>query len=139
MSLLRRRYRKIYKDALPNMAKTYAGNMDSLEFHKALDVIWVFVRKLNAFVDESAPWKLAKEEGAAQAKLSNVLYTLAEGLRIIAVCVYPFMPASAEKIWAALGIEAVIPAADFDKATVWGGLKDGLRVQKGASLFPRIQ
>ncbi|MBI5236045.1 MAG: methionine--tRNA ligase [Deltaproteobacteria bacterium] len=127
------------KDALPDMAKTYAGNMDALEFHKALDVIWVFVRKLNAFVDEAAPWKLAKEEGAAQARLSNVLYTLAEGLRIIAVCAYPFMPSSAEKMWLSLGMDARIANVDFDKATAWGGLKDGLRVQKGASLFPRIE
>ncbi len=130
---------KDIRDTISNMTGAYALRMDSLEFHKALDYVWDYVRKLNALVDESAPWKLAKEEGRSQARLSNVLYTLAEGLRIIAVCVYPFMPASAEKIWAALGIEALIAEADFDKATAWGGLKDGLRVQKGASLFPRIQ
>ncbi|MBI5344448.1 MAG: class I tRNA ligase family protein, partial [Deltaproteobacteria bacterium] len=121
--------------------KTLPGSYDDflagLEFHHALTQLWVVTRELNAYVDKSAPWVLAKNKD--EARLSNVLYTLAEGLRILAVYLYPFMPASAEKIWASLGISGGIKGRNFDDEVKWGGLKEGLKIKKLPPLFPRIQ
>ncbi|MBI5970466.1 MAG: methionine--tRNA ligase [Deltaproteobacteria bacterium] len=114
----------------------YGQFMENLQFHHALDGVWIKIRLLNAYVDKSAPWVLAKNKD--EAALSNVLYTLAEGLRIIAVYLYPFMPSSAEKIWDALGVEGCIEDVKFDEAVKWGGLKPGAKVKKTAPLFPRL-
>ncbi|MBI5887985.1 MAG: methionine--tRNA ligase [Deltaproteobacteria bacterium] len=111
--------------------------LDSLQFNIALSQIWTIIRAMNAYVDQAAPWKLAKDN--KQAELSNVLYTLCEGLRIIAVYVYPFMPSSAQKIWNALGIKKDISSVSFDEEVKWGKMPEGLRIEKAAPLFPRIQ
>lgn len=116
----------------------YDEYMELLQFNYVIDIVWGRVRDLNAYVDKSAPWTLAKNKD--EAVLSNVLYILAEGLRIIAVYLYPFMPSSAEKIWDALGIEERIEdVKNFDEAVKWGGLKPGAKVKKIAPLFPRLQ
>ena len=88
------------KGALSGLKAPYESAMDSLEFSDALARLWACIREMNGFVDKSAPWKEKDEE-----TLSNVLYTLAEGLRLIAVYVYPFMPASAQKMWDAIGLD----------------------------------
>lgn len=118
------------------LSNPYDEFMKELQFNYVLDIIWNNVRALNAYVDKSAPWVLAKNKD--DAKLSHVLYTLAEGLRIIAVYLYPFMPSSADKIWDALGIEGRIKDAKFDEAVKWGGLKPGSKVRKIPPLFPRV-
>ncbi len=110
----------------------YSEMMDRVEFHQALTQLWVVIRKMNAFVDKAAPWKEKDHE-----TLSNVLYALAEGLRIVAVYIFPFMPASADKIWEGLGINGPIEGADFDREVSWGG-RSGLKIKKGPPLFPRI-
>ena len=111
--------------------------MDRLEFHHALAQFWIVVREMNGYVDKSAPWKLFKEKN--EAALSNVLYTLAEGLRLIAIYLYPFMPSSAEKIWDALGIEAEIKESSFAEDAEWGKIQDGIKVKKCPPLFPRVE
>ena len=125
------------QDELKNLSLAYPALMDGLLFHNSLDALWKAIRLLNAYVDKSAPWKLAKEE--KETELSKVLYALAEGLRIIAVYLYPFMPASAQKIWNALGIKKDISGVSFDDEVKWGNMPEGLRVEKIPQLFPRIQ
>lgn len=115
----------------------YDGFIEKLQFNYVLDIVWNTVRDLNAYVDKSAPWVLAKEK--KDDELSNCLYTLAEGLRIIAVYLYPFMPASADKIWDTLGIEGGIAGRSFDEEVQWGRLKPGTKVKKITPLFPRIE
>jgi len=125
------------KDMFDALRQGYEASMDSLDFSGVLTGIWAVVRELNAYVDRSAPWKLAKEDDPA--KLSNVLYTLAEGLRLLAVYVYPFMPASGERIWDSIGINGGIKGKNFDREVVWGKKYSGEKVKKGESLFPRVE
>ncbi len=86
-------------EATAEKARTQLEDMD---LSAALDTIWVFVRRLNRYVEERAPWKLAKEEGArtaaeaeAGAELDATLWDLAEGLRLLSVLLYPFIPETA--------------------------------------------
>lgn len=109
--------------------------MDRLEFHRALVEIWSAIRIMNVYVDKMAPWQLFKEENINS--LSNVLYTLAELLRIIAIYLYPFMPSTAEKIWKQLGIEKDISKINFDEEVQWGKNISGTKVCKGEVLFPK--
>ncbi|MBI5467710.1 MAG: methionine--tRNA ligase [Deltaproteobacteria bacterium] len=125
------------KGMLAELKASFEAAMDSLDFSGALSKLWAVVRELNAYVDRSAPWKLAKEQD--DARLSNVLYTLAEGLRILAVYLYPFMPSSAEKTWDALGIPGGIKGRLFDREVVWGRKYSGEKVKKGEPLFPRVE
>ncbi|MDX6666624.1 MAG: methionyl-tRNA synthetase, partial [Solirubrobacteraceae bacterium] len=78
-----------------------AERLDHAELTAALDEIWQRVRRLNRYVEERAPWKLAKDAPAA-GELDRTLYSLAEGLRVIAVLLYAYMPASSERLLTAL-------------------------------------
>lgn len=116
------------------LAKTYASQVENLQFYNALNDLWSAIRDMNEFVDKSAPWKEKDEE-----TLSNILFTLAEGLRIIAVYIYPFMPSSAQKMWDALGINRKIEESNFEEETSWSEKAAGCKAVKGPALFPRIQ
>lgn len=112
--------------------------MEGLEFSKALSAIWEVITSANRYIDESAPWTLAKDE-AKRARLSTVLYNSAELLRIISLYIYPYMPETAGEMWGQLGIEGDIAAARLQEGCRWGGLKPGLGIKKGKALFPRIE
>ena len=75
-------------------------HMENLEFHHALEEIWRYIDECNKYVNDKEPWKLAKTDEDA---LRNVLYNLAESLRIIAELIYPFMPETSEKMHEQLG------------------------------------
>lgn len=120
------------------IAKNFNNFMDKLGFHHALSELWVIIGEMNGYVERSAPWRLYKEKD--EGTLSNVLYTLAEGLRIIAIYIYPFMPATGDKIWEQLGLkERIEDIKDFDKEVSWGKDISGVRVKKGKVLFPRVE
>jgi len=84
--------------------KVYRENMDKMELSAALKKAWAFVSRSNKYIDETAPWALAKDETKKQ-ELANVLYNLAESLRFIAVLISPYMPATSPKIWQQLNLE----------------------------------
>ncbi len=79
-----------------------ASLLDRVELTNALDEIWQRVRRLNRYVEEQAPWQLAKDPEHA-ADLDRVLRTLAEGLRVVSVLLHPYLPDATEKLLAALG------------------------------------
>lgn len=112
----------------------YETRMNELNFYDALSKVWAAVRELNAYVDKSAPWK-EKDD----AVLSNVLHTLAEGLRIVAVYVSPVMPVSSGRMLESLGLDKDALKKGFDALTEWGGGLAGNRINKIPPLFPRIQ
>ncbi len=117
-----------------------ATAMDRVAFHDALSSVWRAIREMNIFVDRARPWSEKDEHTRA-----NILYTLAEGLRIIALYLYPFMPSSSERIWQTLGLKESIeevekdPHADISTTARWGGLASGIKVKKTGPLFPRVQ
>jgi methionyl-tRNA synthetase len=79
-----------------------SAHLDRAELTLALDEIWQRVRRLNRYVEEQAPWQLAKDEARAD-DLDRVLRTLVEGLRSVTVLLWPYLPASAERLLEALG------------------------------------
>jgi methionyl-tRNA synthetase len=115
-------------DGLPDAV---AGRLDRAEITQALDEIWQRVRRLNRYVEERAPWQLAKDPGAAAA-LDETLASLAEGVRVVSVLLHPYMPATVEKLLAALGS----PSFDYAGA---GFARTGSGATTAAlePLFPR--
>jgi methionyl-tRNA synthetase len=99
----------------------------------ALQSIWSLVTRGNQYVDHTAPFKLAKDPSQAE-RLDAVLYNLAEICRILAVLTWPFLPGTAGKIYAQLGLEG---AASRFSAALWGGLSPGHTIGIPAPLFPR--
>jgi methionyl-tRNA synthetase len=84
------------------LADEVAGLLDRAELSQALEAIWQRVRRLNQYVEERAPWKLAKDPAMGEA-LDHTLASLAEGVRVVSVLLHPYMPASTGKLLAALG------------------------------------
>jgi methionyl-tRNA synthetase len=126
------------------------AQLQDMELSGALDTIWALVRRLNRYVEEQAPWKLAKlastDSGAAGA-LDTTLWELAEGLRLLSVLLYPFIPQTAMAIRERLGLGAQGDAAgapSWDEAC-WDQLPAGAmavagaKVVVGPALFPRIE
>jgi methionyl-tRNA synthetase len=111
--------------------------INEIAFHKALTAIWDFIASVNKYVDESAPWSLAKT--GKRERLATVLCTLVESIRVIAILIYPFMPKSAEKIWKKIGMPQPLESQHFSHAKGWGEIKSGWQIDKGESLFPRYQ
>nr|WP_278302773.1 methionine--tRNA ligase [Ruminiclostridium sufflavum] len=110
--------------------------LDNLQFNTALAEIWKVVSRSNKYIDETMPWVLAKNE-ANSARLAQVMYNLAETLRIIAILIQPFMPETPEKIWGQLGIEDK-SLLEWSRAKEWGLYPAGASVKKGEIIFPRI-
>lgn len=110
--------------------------MDKLQFSTALADIWKTVSRTNKYIDETMPWKLAKDENSRE-RLAEVLYNLAESIRIISILIQPFMPETPEKIWHQLGISDK-KATEWESAKKWGGYPEGSQVCKGDVIFPRI-
>ncbi|MFZ6017049.1 MAG: methionine--tRNA ligase [Nitrospirota bacterium] len=127
------------KNFVESLYADFTLSMEKLSFGDALDRVWNTIDDANKLIEDEAPWNLWKTNNID--KLSGVLYTLAEALRIIAVYVYPFMPDTAQEIWQQLGIDEKIGSTMniFDKLRVWGGLNAGQKIRKGEHLFPRIE
>ncbi len=121
-----------------NTAANYEKNMESMEINAALKEIWALVSRSNKYIDETAPWALAKDP-AKRARLDTVMYNLAEVLRIVTILVSPFMPTTAPKIWAQLGIETAFADVRLHDAQSWGLLAAGTKVAKPEPIFPRIE
>ncbi|CAM3448501.1 methionine--tRNA ligase [Hydrogenibacillus schlegelii] len=123
-------------EALGLRAKVKAA-MDRFHLNVALGEIFAFVHRANQYIDETAPWALAKDP-AARSRLGTVLYQLAEGIRILAVLLGPFMPRTPERIFAMFSVGPDDPARDYGRLETWGVLTPGRRVEKGPPLFPRL-
>ncbi len=109
------------------------GKIDAMQLPGALVEIFRVISRANKYIDETAPWVLAKDE-ANKPRLAAVLYNLAETLRICAVLLSPFMPTTADKIIAAIGADGI----DYDSADNFGTLPADAVVHKCDALFPRI-
>ena len=114
----------------------YQKDMDTYAPHKALEEIFAVIQRANKYIDENAPWALAKDMEANGGRLANVLYNLLEATRICAILLIPFMPESMDKLFVQIGAGEDIRT--WDSAAVWGSLSDGAAVTKGENLFPRV-
>ena len=126
-------------DELIAMASSLRGKyeklMDNFGTQGALEEVFRVISRANKYIDETAPWTLAKDE-AKRARLASVMYNLLESLRICTSLLVPFMPSSCEKAFAQIGAKG--EETGWDKAAVWGALPADVTVTKGDTLFPRI-
>ena len=124
---------------LRTMASTlrdrYEAEMERFQFQNALEQVFKTIQRANKYIDENAPWALAKDP-ANRVRLATVMYHLLETIRICATLLTPFMPESTGKIFDQIG--ACEGCRTWEKANVWGSLRPDATVHKGEALFPRI-
>jgi methionyl-tRNA synthetase len=126
-------------DALKNSAigliETYHRHMEQMAFHKALMAVWGVISDVNKYIDTMAPWVLAKSDPE---RLKTVINHIFETLRIVAGLVWPFMPASAEKIQEQLGLPIQGEKCRLADLKIWSREKPVSPIRKAPALFPRI-
>ena len=115
------------------LAEGVSRRLDEVDLTVALDEIWQRVKLLNRYVQEEEPWQLTKDDSQAD-RLDAVLYSLAEGLRVVSVLLQPFIPDAAERLLAALGQEDL----SLDKAR-FGAKPGGARCGELGQLFPKVE
>ena len=118
------------------LREKYEAAMESFAPHTALAEVFRVIQRANKYIDETAPWTLAKDMEANGKRLANVLYNLLEATRICGVLLTPFMPESMAKLFVQIGAPADIQT--WDSAAVWGSLPETVTVTKGENLFPRV-
>ena len=120
----------------------YEEAMERYQFQDALAEIFKVIDRANKYIDENAPWALAKDMDANGPRLARVLYNLLETLRICTVLLTPFMPATADAIFSQLGVCGGCAENEcrknWDSAGKWGMLPAAASPRKGDNLFPRI-
>jgi methionyl-tRNA synthetase len=121
----------VLRDEFAELPGQVAEMLDRAEATQALELIWQRVRRLNRYVEEQAPWQLAKDASNAD-RLDQTLASLHEGVRALSVLLYPYMPASAERL-----LEACGAAARDYAAAEFAATGSGARVQTIAPLFPK--
>jgi methionyl-tRNA synthetase len=119
--------------AFAGLPERVQEQLDRVAITPALEEIWRRVRELNRYVQEEAPWQLAKDPEQAE-RLDTILYGLAEGLRVVSVLLHPVMPDATEKLLAALGRED----RSLERAHL-GDVPGGARIGELAPLFPRVE
>ena len=120
--------------AVAAQSKTDAENfLDALNFSESLSAIWKFISRANKYIDETAPWVLAKDE-SKKARLAGVMYNLCESIRIISVFIAPFMPDTSAKIRAQMGLGEI---KDWEECGEFGK-EENYNIKGGEIIFPRI-
>lgn len=128
---------ELIKTVLEAQAKI-EKSLENLQFNYALSEIWRTISVVNKYIDTTMPWVLAKDE-SNRPRLANVLYNLAESIRIISVLLRPFMISTPVKIWQQLGIENDKNLVSWESAGRWGIYPISTRTTKGSTIFPRIE
>ncbi len=121
----------VLEEDFEGAVERFCGLLDRAELTQALELAWALVRRLNRYVEETRPWELAKDE-ADPARLDEVLYNLAEGLRVITLLLVPYLPQSSEQLLAALG-------EDSRELSDFGARPGGQRAERVPPLFPKIE
>ena len=110
--------------------------MDKLDFSRALEEIWKLISRSNKYIDETQPWVLGKDP-EKKARLAQVLYNLTESLRIVTVLISSAMPETGGKI--AEQLKCPDDYLTWESIQVFGGYPEGIKVERGEVLFPRIE
>ncbi len=118
--------------------KEFKDSMESMQLGNAIKKVWSFISRANKYIDETAPWVLAKDPDKKQ-ELANTMYCLAESLRFISVLISPYMPTTAERIWSQLALPGDFKEVRLAEVEEWGGIPENHRVGKPEQLFPRIE
>jgi methionyl-tRNA synthetase len=121
------------KEAAQVAAEKVEANLRANELQAALLDAWALINRANQYVDQTAPFKLAKDPAQSQ-RLDEVLYNLCEVCRVLAILLAPFLPNTSARIYEQLGRGAL---PEQFSAAQWGGLKCGEKIGEPAPLFPR--
>jgi methionyl-tRNA synthetase len=121
-------------ERLPDVVERH---MAALDYAGALEAAWELIKRANRYIEDSAPWNLAKSDDT-RPRLEAVLYNALESVRIAALFTAPVMPNTSREVWRRLGLGDPNAIEDVASAAHWGGLPAGSRVEKGDALFPRI-
>ncbi|WP_294666266.1 methionine--tRNA ligase [uncultured Fusobacterium sp.] len=111
--------------------------MNIVQFSKSLEAIWKFISRLNKYIDETAPWTLAKDDDKKD-RLAVVMNHLVNGLYKTAVMIYPYMPTAAQKIWDQLGGQKSVRDAKVSDVEGWDLLPAGHILGNAEPIFPRL-
>jgi len=114
---------------------SYETQMEKFAFQSALAEVFAVIARANKYIDETAPWVLAKSEETTP-RLARVLYNLAEVLRICGTLLLPFTPDTCGKIFAQIGAPEALQT--WEQAAVFGALPHTVTLHKGENIFPRI-
>ncbi|MEY8230106.1 methionine--tRNA ligase [Oscillospiraceae bacterium 50-16] len=114
----------------------YEEQMEKFAFQNALAEIFKVIGRANKYIDENAPWVLAKDMEANRPRLAHVMYNLLETLRICAILLTPFIPQSAAEVLRQIG--ACEACSTWESAGAYGRLPKDVTVQRGENLFPRV-
>jgi len=128
-----KKIKKITEELPDELQKT----IPELDFVGGLSKIWEIIGIANKYIEDSKPWTLAKENKTDE--LASVMRDLLEVLRMSAIMLYPFMPATAKNIWEQLGMKDDIASIKLSEVTSRGQFVDGAKVNKANPLFPRIE
>ena len=127
----------LISDAMASV-KTFDEGMADMKISHVIKGVWGFISRANKYIDETAPWALAKDPAKKQ-ELANVMYNLMESLRIISVLIEPFMPSTAEKIWQQLNMPEKFADIRLGDIKTWGKTPANLKIGEAQQLFPRIE
>jgi len=111
---------------------------DEMAYSKILAKIWEFLDAANIYVNDTAPWNLAKTDDGKK-RLATVLYNAAEACRVTAILIAPFMPETADKMMEQLGIDTPVDQQGLDSIKKWGWIQAGTQTHQGLQIFPRIE
>ena len=120
-----------------DLYKEYDEAMANVDFSAAAAAVQKLASRVNLYVEDSAPWNLAKSEETAD-ELAAVIYNALEAIRIIALFKAPFMPTTSNEVFNRMSLGDITDITDIEAASVWGQLTPGLSVETGTPLYPRL-
>ena len=120
------------------VVKNVEIKMNDYQFSEALKEIWKFISRMNKYIDECEPWKLAKDENSKN-RLSTVMYNLVEALYKISVMISPFMPTTAIKMTKQLGLNIDFDKLQLSEILEWGVYPIGTELNNAEPIFPRVE
>jgi len=121
------------KETVISRAGNYAALMNEYKIAEAIDEILEILYRANKYIDETEPWILGKDEAKTD-RLGTVLYNLLESIRIAGILLSPIIPETSAKIFAQINTDVT----GYDTAFEFGGLKSGVKVNKGEPVFMRV-
>lgn len=124
------------KSTVEKVITGYQEEMENMQFSSALSHVWTMIARANKYIDETEPWKLAKEEDK-KAELASVMAHLAESLRLSAIMLQPFLTHAPKEIFAQLGVDGDA-AGNWDTVNFGNFPEHAKVVKKGTPIFPRL-
>ena len=126
------------KELWAEVVKNVEIKMNDYQFSEVLKEIWRFISRMNKYIDECEPWKLAKDENSKD-RLSTVMYNLVEALYKISVMISPFMPTTATKMAKQLGLNIDFDKLQLSNVLEWGAYPVGNVLNNAEPIFPRVE